>query len=341
MFITLGIIITSIAGLLLAQYIRKHKYSDDHKVCPLGKSCEPLVNGRFSRFLGVSTEKLGTIFYILMIIIYAPSLFRAVPEGLLIAGLMIAGAGLAFCVYLAIAQIFVVKKWCTLSIGSIALTFLVTVLAFLGYEDAFVEFAYNYQDLLRWLYMAGVIIGTLITTLHARRFMRFLKDFKITRKEEGRLEMFSEVAWVCIGLSFLSGLGLVLTDRWQEFTGSPAFNVMLIILVVLMVYEVVVNMVISPKLVGIHFGDIPKFDDHKHSMQRKTAFAFIAVGVVSWYYLLLLSSFQWYEYSSGKLFVAYIILTILAVFVAMMVETIVYRKSLALRDAEKKTEENN
>lgn len=327
-WITLGIIISSLGGLFLTRYIARHKYSEDHMTCPLGQKCEPLVTGRFSKFLGIPVEYLGTLYFSIFIFLYTVSLFKELPDQLLLAGILLSGVAFAFSMYLTMIQIIVLKKWCTICLAASAISFVIIVLVFMGYEYSFAEFAYTYRDLLKWIYMSGVIIGTIVTTFHAKTFIRFLRDFHITRREEARLEMFSHIAWVAIGLSFLSGLGLVLTDRWREFTDSSSFMVMVLITGILIVYEIIVNMVISPKLVGMHFGDEPELDDHKHSLYRKTAFAFIGVGVVSWYSLFLLSVFDWFEYTNGQLFMGYVILVVLAVSLTMLIEVMIYRKSL-------------
>ncbi len=327
-WLTIGIIISAIGGLLLSLYIKQYKHSEDHMVCPLGGDCAELTSGRFSRFLGVSVENFGALYYGLIILVYIASLFRSLPEVVLLGGLLVSGIAFAFSMYLTIIQLFVVKKWCTLCLGSAAISFLIVVLTFMGFEAIFVEFAYTSRDLLRWIYIAGVILGTVATTLHARVFINFLKDFSISKPEERRLEMFSHTAWVALGFSFLAGLGLVLTDRYHEYVDANSFIVMLIIMGILIVYEIVVNMFIGPKLINIHFGNHPELDDHEHSMQRKIVFGFVGVGIVSWYSLLVLSVFDLFSYSSGQLFIAYGILVILAVAVTMLTEVMIYKKSL-------------
>lgn len=326
-WLTLGIIISAIGGLLLTRYITKNKHSD-HLVCPVGQDCSGMVKGKFSHFLGLPLETLGTFYYSLIALIYIAILFRDLPSWVMTAGLLLAGIGFAFSIYLTIVQIFAVKKWCTLCLGSMSISLLIFALAFLGYEANFIEFAFNYRDLLKWLYMTGIIIGTVFTTMHAYIFIKFLNDFEISRKEERRLEMFSHSAWVALGLSFLSGLGILLTDYNFEYTNANQTIVMIVITGMLIVYEVIVNMVISPKLIGIHFGDHPQLDDHEHMLQRKISFAFVAVGVVSWYSLLVLSVFNWFNYSSGQILLVYVGLLILGVAVTSLVEVIMYRKSL-------------
>ena len=325
-WLTLGIIISAIGGVLLTRYIGNNKFSEEHMVCPIGNDCHSVVNSRFSKFFGISVEKIGMAYYGIIIFLYLATIFREVPQEVILAGLLLSGIGFAFSMYLTIIQIFVIKKWCTLCLGSGAISFVIVILAFLGFESSFVEFAYTHRDLLKWIYTLGVVVGTFVTTLHARIFINFLKDFVISAKEEKRLEMFSHTAWVAIGLSFLSGLGLVLTDRWEEYTDSNAFIVMVVIVGILIVYEVIVNMIVSPKLVGLHFGKEPEMEHHTHSLYRKVAFAMLGTGVVSWYSLLLLSVFNWFNYSSGELFVGYIVLIIIAVAITMLVELMIQRK---------------
>lgn len=326
-WLTLGIIISALGGLLLTRYIATNKHSD-HLVCPAGQDCSGAVKGKFSKFLGIPLEHLGTLYYAVVFLIYLSMLVREVSPWLMVGALLLTGIGFAFSMYLTIVQVFAVKKWCTLCLGSMGISLLIFALAFLGYESYFIEFAYNYRDLLKWLYMAGVIIGTVFTTMHAYTFVKFLNDFEISRREEKRLEMFSHSAWVALGLSFLTGLGILLTDYNFEYTYANQTIVMIVIVGMLIVYEVVVNMIISPKLIGIHFGDHPELDDHEHMMQRKISFAFVAVGVVSWYSLLLLSVFNWFSYSSGQILLGYIGLLVLGVLVTSLVEVVMYRKSL-------------
>lgn len=337
LFLTLGIIISALGGLLLTLYIKKHKYSENHLVCPVDGNCEELTSGRFSKFLGIPAENLGIVYYLSIILIYTSVIFQAAPAWLLTLGVLMTGIGFAFSMYLSVIQMFVIKQWCTLCLGSAAIAFLMMVLAFIGYDYNFLEFIFTYRDLLKWIFVGAVAIGTVITTLHARIFISFLKDFEISRKEEARLEMFSHTSWLMLGIAFLSGIALALTDVYREYVDGDEFVVMIIIMGLLIAYEVIVNMIISPRLIGMHFGDHPELDDHAHSIQRKVAFGFMGVGVVSWYALLVFTVFDFFNYSSGQLFVAYGILVILAVAVTMLVEVVLYRKSLHAKGVLDKT----
>lgn len=328
-WLTLGIIISAIGGLFLSYYIGSHKHTDDHMVCPLGQDCKTLVAGRFSSFLGIPIEKIGMTYYAIIVVLYFTSLFKVLPQEALLIGLLLSGIAFAFSMYLIIVQLFIVRKWCTLCLGSAAISFMIVVLVFMGYEYAFAEFVYTSRDLLKWLYILGVLLGTLVTTIHARTFIAFLKDFDISKREERRLQMLSHTAWIALAISFLTGIALVMTDRWREITDSSTFIVVVVMMAMLIVYEVIMNMVISPKLVDMHFDSTIDPIDHKdHTFYRKLAFAFIMVGVVSWYSLLALSTFSWFSYSSGQLLLCYLALVVLAVVISVIAEVIIYRKAL-------------
>jgi uncharacterized membrane protein len=325
---TIGIIISSIAGFLLARYIKTTKQTSEHLVCPLGHDCQSVVSGRFSRFLGIPVEKIGMAYYSIVSLFYILVIFLSLPEQVIFYGLLITGASFAFSLYLTLTQLLVLKKWCTLCLGSAALSFMIVVLSFLGFKASFVEFMFGYRDLLSWLYVGGVLLGAFVTTMHLRTFMKFLKDFAISKRESARLAMFSHTAWVAIGISLLAGIGLVLTDQYNEITGGSRFMIMAVITGILVVYEIVVNMYVGPHLVDIHFGDKPELDDHEHSYKRKLAFAFTAVGTVSWYVLLLLSVIPFYDMTSGGILLMYIIFVLIAVILSILAETIFYRKSV-------------
>jgi hypothetical protein len=205
---------------------------------------------------------------------------------------------------------------------------MILVMSFLGFQASFGSYLFGIHDVLSWLFIFMTVVGVVSSTLHARTFIKFLKDFEISPRESKRLAMFSHTGWVAIFLAFLSGLGLVLTDIYGNIVGSAKFMPTLIIFGIIVVYEVVVNMFIAPKLIDVHFGDHPELDDHHHAMLRKTSFAFVAVGVVSWYSLLLLRALHFYGYSSLSMLIIYVVMLLLAVGVSMYAEYLYYKRSV-------------
>lgn len=323
---TIGIIISGIGGFLLANYIARNKFDSEHLVCPLGQSCDQVINGRFSHFFGVPVEKMGRLYYVAVVAFYVISLFADFSQTVMGYALLITGISFAFSMYLTMTQLFVLKKWCTLCLGSAALSFMILVLAFLGFESSFADFIYSYRDLLHWIYVVAVLVGVVVTTIHMTTFMKFLRDFQISRQEERRLRMFSHTAWVAIIAVVLSGIGLVLTDVYNDIVGGEVFIVMVAIVGILIIYEVVVNMIVAPRLIDLHFNEDSKMDDHEYSYQRKLAFAFSAIGVVSWYMLLLFSTVSFYPYTSATMFIIYAVLLVIFVVIALIAEHMMYKK---------------
>jgi uncharacterized membrane protein len=324
---TIGIIIFGLAGAFISGYIAKTKNKGEHIVCPFGQNCNLVVNSRFSHFFGIRNEMIGLFYYIVVVLFYVALLFVSIPQNIIFYVLLITVLAFVFNLHLIFTQLIVIKKWCTTCLGSSATSFLITVMAFLGFQASFGNYLFEIHDVLKIVFVLMVIIGVVTSTLHARTFIFFLRDFVISKKEALRLSMFSHTGWVAITLALLSGLGLVLTDLYGNITGGPKFMVFLIIIGFLMVYEVVVNMFIGPKLIDVHFGDHPELEDHHHMMLRKTSFAFVAIGVVSWYSILLLSVISFYQYSTIFLLISYVVLLVLAVGVSLYAEHLYYKRS--------------
>ena len=329
---TIGIILFALAGFLLAGYIAKTKNRGEDIVCPLGHSCNSVITSRFSKFFGIRVEMIGLVYYLGIFIFYLSSLFVYIPQTLVFYVLLITSLAFVFNLHLLVVQLIVLKKWCTTCLFSSAASFLILVMSFLGFESSFGNYLFGYHDVLEGVFLFSVLVGVITASLHARTFIKFLRDFEISKRESNRLSMFSHTGWVAITISFLSGLGLVLTDVYGNITEGSEFMVVAIVLGVLVMYEIVVNLFIAPKLIDVHFGDHPELDDHHHMMLRKTSFAFVGVGVVSWYVLLLLTTVSFYGYSTWFLLVLYIGLLIIAVGVTMFAEHIYYKKSLLSGD---------
>ncbi len=325
---TIITLILSISGFLIAEKIILMKKKPEPITCPIGYSCDEVIRGKHSTFFGIPTVNIGRLFYLGMTSFFLVNVFLPMPQELTFIALLISGFALLTSFYLTFVQLLVIKKWCSWCLFSALINLFLFVIVFLGYSETFVEFLFSYRHLLEWLFVASTLIGTLATTLHASRFIIFLKDFKITKGEYKRLIMYSQTAWVSIAFAFLSGAGLILTDVYREITGNSEFMVMGIIIGVLIVYEFIQNMIIAPQLIDIHFGDKPKLDDVEHNYQRKIAFSFVMVGVVSWYMLLLFSNFSWHEYEPLFLLWIYTGVIIASVALALVFERLIYKKSL-------------
>lgn len=322
------ILTVSFIGFWVAQKIAELKSKEETITCPVGFDCDSVLRSSYGKFFGIDNDRIGRYYYLAIASIYVLHIFIDVPQEFIFATLLASGLALLFSLYLIGVQLFALKKWCTWCLGSALINILLFVIIFIGFSNQFVEFLFNYRDLLSWVFGLALLIGTIVTTLHAFTFVRFLKDFEISKKEYRRLGMFSHTAWICLAFVFLTGLGLVLTDTYREITGNSEFLVMGVTLGVLVVYEFIQNIIIAPRLIDIHFGDRPKLDDEEHNYQRKIAFSFVSIGVLSWYMMMLFVNISWHEFDPLNLVAMYTIVLIAGVVVSLLVERVIYKKSI-------------
>jgi uncharacterized membrane protein len=325
---TIITILLGMIGFWIAEKIILMKKKPEPITCPIGYSCDEVIRGKYSHFFGIPTVNVGRLFYLGISAFFLAGLVIELPRTLTFTVLLIAGLALLCSVYLVLVQLVVIKKWCSWCLFSALINLLIFISVFVGFSSLFVDFLFDYRHLLSWVFTGATLVGTLVTTLHGIIFIKFLKDFEISKKEYGRLQMYSQTAWVAIAFTFLSGLGLVLSDTYREITGNSEFLVMGIIIGILVVYELVHNMIVAPRLIDIHFGDHPELDDEEHGFQRKMAFSSVAVGVVSWYLLMIFSNLSWHEYEPMFLVWLYAGIVLLAVALSLTFERVIYSKSV-------------
>ncbi len=329
-----AILAFSIVGFLTSNSIsRIYKGKVEKKHCTA--SCKKVITSRFSHFLGIRSELWGMGYYTLVFLLFLINLIYPFSEKILFFGIVATLLAFIYNLHLIFVQLIILKKWCTVCLWSSVSSFMITVFAFLGYHFSFGYEIFSMRDVLVWVYLFAVALGAILSLFYTNLFVRFIRDFRITRYEEKRLSMFSHGAWIAITLAILSGVALVLTDEYGDITGGSRFWVLFTVLVMLGIYEIFLNHFHLPKLLDLHFGDIPKLDDHEHSILRKKSFVYAFLGIMSWYFVLVLSVFPFYQYSSLSLFIAYFILVILTAGVALYFEHLYYRVSLESREEEK------
>ena len=199
---TTYLIITAVLGLFgfwIADKITQMKKKDEPITCPIGYDCDAVVRGPFSKFLGISVVNVGRVYYLIVASFFIINFFVLFPQDIIFIAVLVAGAAVAFSLYLTAVQLFVIKRWCSWCLLSALVNILLFSTIFVGYSEGTIEFLFNHQDLLKWIFIAATLVGTLVTTLHSFIFVRFLKDFHISRPEYRRLGMYSHTAWVAIG----------------------------------------------------------------------------------------------------------------------------------------------
>jgi len=140
-----------------------------------------------------------------------------------------------------------------------------------------------------WLtaHILGVCIGLGGATIADILFFRFLKDFRISKKEADVMRTLSHVILGALIVILLSGAALYLADT-EKYNASPAFLAKMSIVIVLTVNGFFLHEYISPKLVRLSFAKHHRLTPQLRVL-RHIAFALGAVSASSWYFTFFLA----------------------------------------------------
>jgi hypothetical protein len=171
---------------------------------------------------------------------------------------------------------------------------------------------------------AGGLGAVLITdTL----FFKFLKDFKISPKENEVLKTISGAVWVIIALLFLTGLALYLSAPMDYLTKAK-FVTKLVIFGVIVANGFLLNWVITPFLTKISFGPVTVEPTKKLRIMRRVAFASGAVSMVSWLAVFILGSIRSIPINAAQGLMVYVGLIVVVVAGSQFYATWVKRHSI-------------
>ncbi len=134
---------------------------------------------------------------------------------------------------------------------------------------------------------AAVGLGAVVVT--DTLFFNFLKNFKISQKEDSVLQMVSGIIWIAIVLLALTGTMLYLSGP-LGYLAKSKFVVKVIIFGVIVLNGVILNWVLTPYLKKISFGPVLKEPSFKIRFLRRLAFASGAVSIISWLTVFILGS---------------------------------------------------
>lgn len=106
--------VVGLAGFLLAAFMWNKKRQRKEFTCPLKGKCHEVINSDYSKIFGIAVEKLGMLYYALIIVGYSLLVMELLEFSLLNQSLLVAtGLAFLFSMYLTYIQFFVLKKICT------------------------------------------------------------------------------------------------------------------------------------------------------------------------------------------------------------------------------------
>jgi uncharacterized membrane protein len=313
-FFDLGPIIFGIAGFLLAAYVYSKKQKQENLVCPMNGSCDEVVNSRYSKFLGVPVELMGMFYYAFIILAYAyiflngdavSDVFKFFMTGVTVGAFF-------FSVYLIIIQAFILRMWCTWCLFSAGFSTFIFITAVFGADFSLVSLLVEYKPVVVFFHAFSAAIGVGAATVTDIFFFKYLKDYKISESEHKTMETLSGVIWVALGLLVLTGIGLFLANS-EVLMQSSKFLTKVVAVLVLILNGIMLNLVISPKMMEITFGDNFSHQKGELHFMRKLAFALGAISISSWYVIFILGSIKSIPVSIGTGISLYILLLCVAV----------------------------
>ncbi len=323
------VIFIAFAGFLLAAYIRHKKVSKETLVCPLRSDCETVIFSDYSRFFGVPVELLGMVYYLMVAVAYGVFLVAPVsmPQFVVFGIFSATVAAFLFSLYLTFIQAFALKQWCTWCLISAGMCTAIFGLAVFASSYDSTTILREYRTAILILHLVAAAIGVGAATITDVFFSKFLKDFKISESESDILNTLSQVIWFALAFIILTGVGLYLPES-ERLLVSSKFLVKMIVVAVIVVNGAVLNLLISPKLVHISFGESHEHQSGELHKLRKLAFALGAVSITSWYSAFILGALHRLPFSFLELLGAYLLLLILAVIGSQIMERVVAKKSV-------------
>lgn len=193
-------------------------------------------------------------------------------------------------------------------------------------DSVFVSILGEYQSVITFFHVLGVIIGLGAATLTDILFFRFLKDFQISETEANTLNSISRYIWTAIGLIFLSGLGLYL-PQMEDLNQSAKFLTKFLVVGVIIINGLILRYTVAPRLSTLSFKDDGSLADSNARSFRRRAFALGAISGVSWYSALALGLLDKSPFSFLILLLIYVLLLVSAVIGSQITERILTRRA--------------
>ena len=261
-------------------------------VCLVGHKCDAVIFSDYSKFLGINLEVMGFLYYFLISLFYMiyllfPALARV---EIIFIFLGLTFGGFLFSLYLTYIQIFKLKSLCFWCLGSALISILIFIssysLVLLSIPEV-IEYIIQIQKYIRLFEFVSLIAGVGIFTILEITTLRFLKDFKITPKENEILKNISQVGWFVLFLSILNNVGIYLPNiifGYENLNGGVfnTFFIELILILLIILNEIISEFQILPiiKKAGL---DIRMMEVTRVMKYRHVAFVQSIMSIILWY----------------------------------------------------------
>ncbi|MDQ5961729.1 MAG: hypothetical protein QG669_121 [Patescibacteria group bacterium] len=310
-----------IAGFSLARYIHKKKSEKKPLICPMRTSCAEVVTSDYSKMFGVPLEVFGMWYYGVLGVVYG---FLAIFPGVhstFISFLLVLASLVAFVVsiYLICVQAFALRAWCTWCLMSAFISTIIFALSLIAHDTDFISILKEYKVFVVILHAVAATVGVGGATVTDIFFFRFLSDRKISVFEADVLNILSKVIWGALGLLVVTGIGLFLSSETNLLVSSKFVTKMVGVLI-LIANGVALNLIVSPRLMHISFGESHRHIQGELVRLRRVAFALGAISISSWYMIFILGSVKSVPLATTTLLSLYIGMILVSVLISQLMD---------------------
>jgi hypothetical protein len=266
----------------------------------IGIICEILIRDKnnhshhikheISKILGIKLQHLSLIYFGIILLSSLALTFANTQnqEIIIFESLILTTTATIFGFSVILIDAFIHKifhfKFALLSLLSLAISIVIPFEISVDLISIFTK----YRPILVMGHLLGFALGLGGAVFSDILLMKFLKDFRISKKESDIISTLSEIIWIGTTILFISGIGIFLTDI-ETYSSSSKFIAKVIIFTVLVINGIALHMYMLPKMSHISF----HHDDSKIpylSALRRRAFLMGAISITSWFATFILGS---------------------------------------------------
>ena len=292
-------------------------------VCPLKSDCNAVIYSEYSKFLGIPLEMLGMAYYGLIALGYG--VFTFLPHlhtpSSAFAIFSLTVVALLFSIYLTFIQAVNIKQWCVWCLTSAGLCLMIFASSLLTHSFSLIDLLREHKQIILIGHVFGATLGVGGASITDVLFFKFLKDLRISKGESDVMHTISQVIWFALALLILTGLGLYLPEI-AKYGASSKFLLKMFVVLVVLVNGTFLNLLISPKLVKISFGERHEHREGELHSTRKLAFALGAISLTSWYATFILGMLRQLPFglSISQGFLVYFLVLAFAIITSQVAE---------------------
>ncbi len=320
-----GIALFGLGGALISYHLyedKKHKLA--HVSCPIGENCVRVITSKYSKFLGVSVEVMGFLYYGFILAGYVAVLTPGIPTPAWFTYLLLIASGLAvlFSAYLTYIQAVPLGMWCVWCVTSAILSTLILVGAVTRLGPETLVVLGQFSEISRAAYLLAVAAGLGVAVTNDVLTTKFLADFRLSDLQSDVLKTLMELTWAALGLIALTGAYWIAPDA-ASLLAESGIRVSLIALATILLNGAIYHFYVSERMVDVYFEEGE--DDVADSgvrLVRRLAFVLSSISVASWAAMLILT-FMPVPYGFTVLLAGYIGAVTVAVAAGLGIETLI------------------